>query len=338
MGANFPEVGCTLRRGASEAELNQAEKALGVKFPIPTRVLYRLCDGQDTVAQNTVDHERLAPLGIIGGYEFYDFAVNVHLLPLSQIVVDTKVLPRQLCRSKHITVAASFYFEKWFCLNCSNGQLYVGTKNLVPDGEIMPCVPEALLRPSLGGSDDVDALLLWLEEHCRRLHSGMIRTRKIRKCRSISLYPEAPPSCSVAVTNGVQVRASAVFVPELSELHGGEDKYLFSYSIRMSLLPDGCMLDGMYHSSCQLRARHWIIKSRDEVVSNVNGEAVIGKYPLLFPGKEEFVYESCTPLSAAPGSVEGSFTFVPGRMRKPGGREFEVEVAPIVLMVPDYIF
>ena len=37
------------------------------------------------------------------------------------------------------------------------------------------------------------------------------------------------------------------------------------------------------------------------------------QFPLLLPGQDEFVYESCTPLNGSSGSVEGSFTFVPGR-------------------------
>lgn len=40
---------------------------------------------------------------------------------------------------------------------------------------------------------------------------------------------------------------------------------------------------------------------------------VLLQFPLLHPGEDEFVYESCTPLPAPKGSVEGSFTFVPGR-------------------------
>jgi F-box protein 3 len=34
---------------------------------------------------------------------------------------------------------------------------------------------------------------------------------------------------------------------------------------------------------------------------------------VLSPGQDEFVYESCTPLAIGPGSVEGSFSFVPGK-------------------------
>lgn len=74
-----------------------------------------------------------------------------------------------------------------------------------------------------------------------------------------------------------QVRASALFVPEYSDLQLESDKYFFTYSIRMSLKPEGCIVDGMRFGSCQLYWRHWIIRENDDIVSDVNGEAVIGK-------------------------------------------------------------
>nr|CAD1819930.1 unnamed protein product [Ananas comosus var. bracteatus] len=339
LAENFPEANSTLNKGASEAEIKFAEEELGFKFPLPTKVLYRFCNGQRTMTGNSSESRRLASLGIIGGYEFYDHIVNMHLLPLERIVSITKLLTKELdflARRRLILVGASLYFQKFVLLDCDSGQLFVGTKKLMFNGDMMPCVPKALVR--LADDTPQDGLLLWLEEHCRRLQSGMIRTRVSRKLRSISLYPEAPPSCSLAVTNGVQVRASAVFVPEASDPEGKSDNYYYTYSIRLSLLPEGCMLDGTYFSCCQLHSRHWIIRSRDNIVANVQGEGVIGKYPLLQPNGEEFVYESCTPLPEAPGSVEGSFTFVPGRLSKPEGSFFDVKVAPFVLEKPEYIF
>lgn len=138
--------------------------------------------------------------------------------------------------------------------------------------------------------------------------------------------------------NLLKVRASAVLVPEFSDLKHKPGKYFFSYSIRMSLSPEGCIINGVSSGSCQLYWRHWIIRANDAVVSDVNGEAVIGKYPLLLPGEKEFVYESCSPLSSSSGSIEGSFTFVSGRLADPKSRPFEVEVARFPLQVPDYIF
>lgn len=214
---NFPEINDTLRKGVSEAEIQQAEKILGVKLPAPTKVLYRLCDGQGTFAKKAAKNIFLADFGIIGGYEFYDHLVNVHLLPLRIAVSETKKLTREasvLTMPKCIVVAASFYWTKFFFLNCSSGQLYVGTQNLLENGEMMPCVPRELVKLTADANFDMpqDALLLWLEEHDRRLQSSMIKTRNLSS-RSICLFPETSPYCSVAVTNGVQVQ-KLIVVPD----------------------------------------------------------------------------------------------------------------------------
>ncbi|CAA6660310.1 unnamed protein product [Spirodela intermedia] len=330
MAGNFAEAHGTLQKGASESEIEEVEKNLGVKLPLPTRLLYRFCNGQDTMNGDVSVRERVSLLGAIGGYCFYDHLVNVHLLPLTKILEETRQCRRQLgfsARSKLIVVAVSYF-------------LFVGTKNLT-DGEMLPCVPQASIRPAPGDSNGVlqDAMLLWLEEHTRCLQSGLFQLREFHKRKMICLFPEAPPSCTVAITNGVKVRASSILVPELCDLNDeGGDKYWFAYSIRLSLSPEGCMLDGVLHNSCQLYSRHWIIRAQENVVSDVRGEAVIGKFPLLFPDEEEFVYESCASLPRTPGSIEGSFTFVPGRLTDQKGRQFEVEVARFSLQVPSYIF
>ncbi|KAL0413753.1 UNVERIFIED_CONTAM: F-box protein SKIP16 [Sesamum radiatum] len=344
LAVNFPEALPTLRKGASEDEIKEFENTLKIKLPLPTRVLYRFCDGQELPNEHFTGSLPTSLLGIIGGYALYDHLVNVFLLPLRQVILDTKGIMHQLgfsSRSKYIVVAASAtYSEKIFFLNCSSGQLFVGTRNLVTDGEMLPCVPDALISSvhDATGYQQQDAMLLWLEEHGRRLQDGVIKVRKEGKIRSINLFPEKPPLCSSAITNGVKVRASAAFVPEFSNLQDESEKFVFAYSIRMSLSPNGCVINGMTFSSCQLYWRHWIIRANDAIVSDVNGEAVIGKFPLLHPGEEEFVYESCTSLPASRGSVEGSFTFVPGRLADAKGSPFAVEVARFPLQLPDYIF
>ncbi|KAI3832070.1 hypothetical protein MKX03_008949 [Papaver bracteatum] len=338
MAINFPEAGNTLRKGATEDDIKAVEESLKVKLPLSTKVLYRLCDGQD------VKDDMFSGLGLIGGYSFYDHNVNVYLLPLSHVITATKEFVSNLGfsnRSKYVVVAASStYIEKLFFLNCINGQLHVGTRNLYADGETVPCVPRELISSVHGGDggEPQDAMLLWLEEHNRRLHSGIIQVHEVEKVKSINLFPEAPPLCSTAVTHGVKIRASAVFVPELSDLQEDNEKYWFSYSIRMSLSQEGGRLDGMPFSSCQLYWRHWIIRADDAVVSDVNGEAVIGQYPLLSPDGQEFVYQSCTPLPSSTGSVEGSFTFVPGRLTNPLSSPFRVEAGNFPLQLPKYVF
>lgn len=42
---------------------------------------------------------------------------------------------------------------------------------------------------------------------------------------------------------------------------------------------------------------------------------VLLQYPLLAVDKRDFVYESCALITSTNGSVEGSFTFVPGRYK-----------------------
>nr|GEW25916.1 F-box protein SKIP16 [Tanacetum cinerariifolium] len=338
---NFPEVLPTLRKGASEDELNELEKSLKVKLPIPTRVIYRFCDGQELSSGDKLSRKSLC--GLIGGYSFYEYLVNVFLLPLNIVIKETTEIVLQLgfSRPRYVIVAASSTItEKIFFLDCEEGQLYVGTKNILRNREMMPCVPNGLItsvHDSQSGSQQ-DATLLWLEEHLRRLETGIIKVRDEGNIRGICLFPEQSPLCSVATTCGVQVRASAVFVPEFSNLMDEEEKYLFAYSIRLSLKPEGCVVDGVSSDSCQLYWRKWLIKSNDAVVGRVSAEAVIGLYPLLRPGEKEFIYESCSNCPASSGSVEGSFTFLPGRLRDPKGSPFEVEVAKFPLQLPDYIF
>ncbi|WOH11629.1 hypothetical protein DCAR_0831119 [Daucus carota subsp. sativus] len=344
LDANFPEVVPTLCKGATEDELDSLEKSLKLKLPLPTRLLYRFCNGQNLAQGEFAPSFPGSPLGLIGGYSFYGHLVNVCLLPLDLVISVTGDICDHLFPSagpKYVVVAASTTeSEKYFFLNCANGQLYVGTRNLFQDREMLPCVPPELIHSihDAGDCQQQDAMLLWLEEHIRRLESGMIKVRVENNIRSINLFPEEPPLCSTAVTNGVQVRASALFVPEYSDLQLESDKYFFTYSIRMSLKPEGCIVDGMRFGSCQLYWRHWIIRENDEIVSDVNGEAVIGKHPLLHPGDKEFVYQSCSSQCLSQGSIEGSFTFVPGRLTDPKGAEFEVEVPRFFLQYPDYIF
>lgn len=341
---NFPEAKETLCEGASEVEIQELEDVLNVKLPLPTRILYRFHNGQEIEKQDHDTSTSDTSLGIIGGYSFYDHFVNVYLLPISQVIQETQQISHNLGflrRSKYVLVAASStYSEKLFFLNCTNGQLYVGTRNLLTNRDLMPCVPQNLisLHHEMDSEKIQDAMLLWLEEHGRRLQRGFIKLLEEGNAKSISLFPEESPLCSTAVTNGVQIRASALLVPEGVDLQDNREKYLFSYSIRMSLQPQGCVINGMSHSSCQLYWRHWIIRANDAVVSDVNGEAVIGMYPLLRPGDREFVYQSCSPLPTSSGSIEGSFTFVPGRLVDPRGDPFLVQVAHFPLQLPDYIF
>lgn len=211
---NFPEAESTLNKGASEADIQELENILRVKLPLPMRILYRFHDGQDLEDKSFPSSLNGSSLGLIGGYAFYDHMVIVSLLPLREIVLETKEIIRKLGFSgtpEYIVVAASStYREKFFFLNCTSGQLYVGTGNLLSDGEMLPCVPNELVNSvhDYNGDQQQDALLLWLEEHSRRLENGIIKLREEENMRGISQFPEESPLCSTAITSGVKVGSS----------------------------------------------------------------------------------------------------------------------------------
>jgi F-box protein 3 len=208
---NFPEAESTLNKGASEADIQKVENILRVKLPLPMRILYRFHDGQDLEDKSFPSSLNGSSLGLIGGYSFYDHMVIVSLLPLCEIVLETKEIIQKLGFSgtpEYIVVAASStYREKLFFLNCTSGQLYVGTGNLLSDGEMLPCVPNELVNSvhDYNGDQQQDALLLWLEQHGRRLENGIIKLREEENMRSISQFPEESPLCSTAITSGVKV-------------------------------------------------------------------------------------------------------------------------------------
>lgn len=211
LAVNFPEAGASLRKGASEDDIKELENVLKVKLPLPTRVLYRFVDGQEFTWEDYMASDNGCPLGLIGGYTFYDQCVNVYMLPLRQIILETREIIPELHfpgKSKYVAVAcSSTYAEKCFFLDCSSGQLYVGTQNLPHDGEMLPCVPDELIRSvhDCNGDQQQDATLLWLEEHVGRLEIGIIKLREDGNNRCISLFPEEAPLCSTAITNGVKV-------------------------------------------------------------------------------------------------------------------------------------
>ncbi|GBG67597.1 hypothetical protein CBR_g726 [Chara braunii] len=198
-----------------------------------------------------------------------------------------------------------------------------------------------VLQESTSQEAEKDGLLRWLEEYVRRLQSGMyaVRREPNSPCKSIGLFPQTGPNYSVEVTNGVQVRCSSVFVPELSSM-GGHPNYWFAYSVCMRLLPhDGRQGSARRFKSCQLRARHWIMQDETEALpQEVRGDAVIGQYPVLHEGGEEFVYQSCTNLRGRRGWMEGDFTMVPGSLWHPAGDEFEAKVGRLLLEVPSFIY
>lgn len=344
--SHCPEVANSLQPGVSEDELHKFEEKLGWKLPVSVRLLYRFCGGQSTAQQfmgeNDSDEDEAVDgvyMGLFGGYNFYHHRVDVHFLSLRIAFSLTKeYIPHWgdlEAGKKWVVVAASYPLQKFFLLDCHDGSLHVGTRRLEFYGELMGCVP-----PSQSATMQ-DSMLLWLEMYSSRLNSGMYGVQRFDGVNCISLYPELDPLCSEAVTNGVQVRSSAVFVPELSILENDIDveSYVFAYYVRMRKFgaeDDGAQSNA--HKSCQLSSRQWMIQENGVFKDEVRGPGVIGQYPLLKPGDRAFVYASYTSSSASKGSIQGNFTFVPGSLTRPEGAQFLVKVAEFPLEVPSFVY
>jgi F-box protein 3 len=213
---NYVEVLDSLVPGVSRDELKAAEEELGFELPDSMRVLYQLCNGQ-FCANDKSECDPSCQVGLLGGYYFYEHFVNVHVLSLNQVVRLTRAISelfRVDPRLKRVVFAASSNSVKVFFLDCNDGQVYVGTRDLQDRGEMMPCTPTE-------GVDLKDAMLRWLERYRDYLQKGhfAVRVEKgvltkpvsgdARKTvKSICLFPLKGSFHSVAVTKGMEVENS----------------------------------------------------------------------------------------------------------------------------------
>ncbi len=121
---------------------------------------------------------------------------------------------------------------------------------------------------------------------------------------------------STATTRGIRVDVEARFADEQRQ---PKPAWLFQYEVAITNeSPD----------MVRLLSRHWVIEHGDEHVEEVRGPGVVGARPYLVPG-ESFRYTSWCPLRSPFGMMRGSYV-----MEVPGGKKFEVEIAPFTLSQP----
>lgn len=206
-----------------------------------------------------------------------------------------------------------------------------------------------------------DELFLWLEEYVRRLTDGEIGIGimgfRPGHPKGITLFPRYVPGIvpksvndvpvvSRKVTRGVEIIASAVFVPQRQVEYG------FIYSIRIRLLNPN---DGDEYVSpndrgfdtCQLMRRHWeIVNYETGQTQTVDGEAIIGMKPILKESGYQdgdtnyegtFQYQSCTG-NLKYGKFGGYLTFE-ARTGNDRALRFHAEVGFFALdSEPDFLF
>jgi len=125
---------------------------------------------------------------------------------------------------------------------------------------------------------------------------------------------------SETLTHGVRIKVRAKFCPEHSE---PEKKFWF-YQYTVTIINES-------DDTVQLIGRHWHISDSNGQTEEVVGKGVIGKQPVLEPGKS-FTYSSNCPLSTELGSMYGCFQMV-----TKDGEEFDANIAPFTLSQPHLI-
>lgn len=359
---NFPEILLSLRPGASEEALNEAQRRLQTFFPPALRVLYRIHDGQDIVDRRIFLGRKSACMfqGLFGGYNFYSHRVSTRMLKLED-VYDNVFTSEYNETSSSILFAASSCMHKRVYCTANSAEVQFSTawpKSYLPgrrlatqDHPPCPCPPAWVERASKDAgyaiSLEDDGIICWFESYVSDLVSGKFGVRPLdpgrgSASRAICLFPSRDKV--EAVTHGIRVSATPVFVPELANMDGDQWSYVFAYDIEFRFEPGedegggGTREHFRAMRKVQLRDRHWVIyNSRDEINNEVRGEGVVGEFPLLMPG-DRFEYQSCIQQQEVRGSMEGSFTFVEGSLDEPGARIIKAICPRFRLDVPSIIY
>ena len=122
------------------------------------------------------------------------------------------------------------------------------------------------------------------------------------------------------IENNIKIDIKSQFVPELS--NNEDSLFYFSYKVSISNL-------GL--NKVQLLSRHWNIKDALGRKKIINGEGVIGKKPIIDPGKS-YEYKSYCPLKTEYGAMNGFYT-----MKDEEGNLFKSIIPDFGLIAPDNI-
>jgi len=282
--------------------------------------------------------QRSSHLGVIGGYSFYEHLVCTRLLSLQEcekLTAEVHEQAPQLVKGRMV-IAASTNLRKLFLLDPTTGGIEL--LQTVRGGSPHFCAP-----------GPQDGYLAWLEEHSLRLERDEYRWDELLPgepdSKGIVLFPERGEMATVGEMRGVEVRSSALFVPE----HPNAG---WAYSLRLRLQP-GSSEEERGFKTCQLHMRHWEITDAHGEVRRVSGEGVVGKMPVLHDGgytdkgpagdgnpyEGIFVYQSCSGMMEGGGTFGGRIVLVPGELNAPDQTpEITLPVPAFPLSIPDFIF
>ena len=341
----------SLRPPATPADLRR----VGVRS---LRYAYAIHDGQalafdaarrrqDRAAMRDSQHSVFH--GLFGGVSAYDYVVCTRFLPIA----DAVSLTREDDESEDVEAS-----ELRFAANYDGSWRFVAER-VVGESYVESLFANDGSRLAAAAPQTHDAFAQWFATFAARVRLRAYRAAPLMPdapdgTRGVVLFPDADAGddCHVseAITRGVRVRASAVYLPNSPSG--------YAYSIRIRRVSDEAP------ESCQLRTRHWHIND-GERTSTVSGEGVVGKFPVLtaagwrddsqvanmthgfstavLPGEEregEFVYQSFSGMTRGPrgGSFRGELEFVPGEVGAPTGEPFRVVCPEFALRKPRFLY
>ncbi|KAL6774213.1 CEHC1 [Auxenochlorella protothecoides x Auxenochlorella symbiontica] len=345
LSKNCPQIIRTLRPGATERQLRAAEATLGFPLPPGLRMILRVHDGQFLRPRGrwqSLD----AFCGVFGGYSLYDDYVTMGLLSLGEILALSSSWNSQGGRdSSSLIFACSQGSVKQICIDKVNGAV----ASILGQAVAFPAAPE--------GAEGC-AVQRWFCEYARRLRDGVYAASPIfplkRSPSTPCLYPVRSSGphgpAQVAVTQGIRVHASVLFLPEYCshprDEARGTQAYTFAYQITFSLLSEeeqAAAWDGSLGTfqpllAVQLVNRTWrfLPTGHDPILAS--GPGVVGLFPQLSAGGPSLTYTSCTQMPCPTGRMTGSFGFKEGDAEAQGTRFIEAACPTVHLTIPEYIY
>tara|TARA_A200000113_G_scaffold143181_1_gene128686 strand:- start:2055 stop:2447 length:393 start_codon:yes stop_codon:yes gene_type:complete len=118
-------------------------------------------------------------------------------------------------------------------------------------------------------------------------------------------------------TNGVTVTVTPYFLEDQSSPQ--EDHYVWAYQVNIR---------NTSSNTIKLNHRNWVIIDANGKIMNIQGEGVVGEFPILHPG-ESFEYTSGTPLKTSNGFMQGFYM-----MSQNNGEQLKIDIPTFSLDSP----
>lgn len=269
---NCPVIWHSLQEGIEENYLNSLEEKLGCQLPLDLRLSYRIHNGQIMRTKS----------GLMGGSMLASYLWTEHLQPIDYCENEMVIV-----KGKYVVVT-SILDKPTIIQAISNAQGFTTGYMyfLMHTGE-----QKEITDFFIAGTSFLDWFCSYVDKVTENAY--YIKSQYILK-----FYHE--PSC-VATTAGITVKPTSCFMPYISDL--ANSTYVFSYRIILEM-----SRDVPQDQSCQLTTRHWVIMDANGKVEYVNGDGVVGEFPIMRPGLV-FDWVSCTSFPTSTGNMRGHFGF-----------------------------